>query len=82
MRIPDGENRFVISFCVIAYNEDKNIGRLLENLLQQTYPRELTEVVFVDSCSKDTTKQIMEKFREEHMNEYREELLKYGIIKL
>ena len=70
MRIPDGENRFVISFCVIAYNEDKNIGRLLENLLQQTYPRELTEVVFVDSCSKDTTKQIMEKFREEHMNEY------------
>ena len=64
------EKGFVISFCVIAYNEDRNIERLLDNLLQQTYPHDRIEVVFVDSGSSDRTKEIMETFRKEHEGEF------------
>ena len=66
------EKEFIISFCVIAYNEENNIERLLDNLLRQTYPRSLTDVVFVDSGSKDRTRQIMEKFRDDHQGEFYE----------
>ena len=49
-----------LSICVVALNEEKFLPRLLENLRDQTYPHQLTEVVLVDSGSSDGTKAIMQ----------------------
>ena len=60
-----------ITFGVIAYNEHAYLPDLLQNLLEQTYPKELIEVILVDGNSTDDTKQIMEDFRAAHLAEYR-----------
>ena len=52
----------VVSFVVVAYNAEKSIGSLFQCLQQQTYPKELIDVILVDSNSKDRTKAIMEDF--------------------
>jgi len=59
-----------VTIGVIAYNEHDYLPELLQNLLDQTYPKELIEVVLVDSISADDTKQIMENFQRKHSLEY------------
>lgn len=61
-----------VSLCVIALNEERFLPNLLQDLYSQTYPRALTQIVLVDSGSSDGTRQIMERFRGEHMGEYRD----------
>ena len=46
---------FTVSLCVVAFNEQELIGKLLDNFLGQTYPKSLTEIVLVDSASTDRT---------------------------
>lgn len=58
----------IVSICVIAYNEEKVLGRLLDNICEQTYPHCKIEVVLVDSASTDNTAQIMRDF----CNNYKE----------
>lgn len=53
-----------VSLCVIAYNEEKFLPNLLEDLAKQTYPHELIEIVLVDGNSSDQTKQVMMNFRD------------------
>lgn len=53
-----------VSLCVIALNEEKNIGRLLSDIAAQDYPHEDIEVLLVDGLSTDNTKAIMTDFRE------------------
>lgn len=64
-------NDFLVSLCTIAYNEQEYIGDLLNDFLSQTYPKDKTEIVLVDSASTDDTKGVFERFREEHIHEYR-----------
>ena len=59
-----------VTFGVIAYNEHKYLPELLQDLLVQSYPKDLTEVILVDGISTDDTKQIMESFCAEHQAEY------------
>lgn len=59
-----------VSLCVVALNEANFLPNLLQNLLEQTYPHDKTEIVLVDSGSTDSTKTIMESFAKEHENEY------------
>lgn len=54
-----------VSFCVIAYNEEKTIDSLFSDIRNQNYPHELMEVILVDGNSEDNTKNIMRKFSEE-----------------
>lgn len=54
-----------VSFCVIAYNEEKTIKSLLADIKSQDYPHELMEVVLIDSVSTDSTKKLMEEFSRE-----------------
>ena len=54
-----------LSICVVAYNEESFLPNLLQNICDQQYPHELTEVVLVDSCSTDGTKAIMQSFKKE-----------------
>ena len=42
-----------VTFGVIAYNEHRYLPDLLQDLLEQTYPKELIEVILVDGESTD-----------------------------
>jgi len=61
----DGLNTKV-SVIVPARNEEQNIGRLLSDLLSQTFPEQLLEIIIVDDNSSDNTVQIVEKFINHH----------------
>ncbi|MEE1054497.1 MAG: glycosyltransferase, partial [Acutalibacteraceae bacterium] len=54
----------IISFAVVAYNEEETLPRLLEDLRNQDYPHEKIEVLLIDSMSSDSTWQIMQDFSE------------------
>ena len=58
-------NSLRLSICVVALNEGKYLPNLLQNLRDQLYPHEQTEIVLVDSGSSDSTKEIMESFQRE-----------------
>lgn len=59
-----------VSLCIIAYNEEKVLPCLLEQVLTQSYPHNRTELVLVDSSSRDATKEIFQSFSKEHLGEY------------
>ena len=48
-----------LSICIIAYNEEQYLPRLLEDIKLQEYPHEYTEVVLIDGKSSDKTKEII-----------------------
>lgn len=54
-----------VSLCVIAYNEEKALVSLLEDIKAQDYPHEKMEIVLVDSMSTDKTAEIMGAFAKE-----------------
>lgn len=54
----------VVSFVVVAYNEERSLGKLLACLQRQTYPHQKIEVILVDSASTDRTKVLMTEFAE------------------
>ena len=57
----------LVSFCVIAYNEEKAIYSLFKDIVGQDYPHDKMEVVLVDAMSTDQTKQLMMDFsKKEH----------------
>ncbi len=51
-----------ITVLIPARNEEKNIGRLLDTLVAQTYPAALFEVVVIDDHSTDNTADIVRKY--------------------
>ncbi len=51
-----------ISVCIIAYNEEESLPGLLTDVVTQTYPHNLIEVVLVDAMSTDRTYAIMQEF--------------------
>ena len=51
-----------VSVGIVAYNEEKNLPRILEDLTRQTFPHDQMEVVLVDSRSEDGTRDLMKKF--------------------
>ncbi len=55
----------LVSFAIVAYNEEKNLPRLLEDLKLQDYPHNKIEVLLIDSMSTDCTREIMTEFAKE-----------------
>lgn len=53
----------IVSIAVVAYNEEKVLPRLLEDICNQDYPHEKIEVLLIDSMSTDGTYQIMKAFQ-------------------
>lgn len=54
-----------ISFCVIAYNEERALPSLFHDICNQDYPHEKVEIIFVNSMSTDSTRELMRKFADE-----------------
>lgn len=59
-----------VSVGIVAYNEEKNLPKILEDVVKQTYPHDQMEVVLVDSRSEDGTRDLMKKFAGEHEEEF------------
>lgn len=59
-----------VSVCVIAYNEQNTLSGILSDILYQTYPHSLTQIILVNSRSEDNTRKIMEQFAKSNSNEY------------
>ncbi|MBC8182017.1 glycosyltransferase [candidate division KSB1 bacterium] len=58
--------KFKVSVVVAARNEEKNIGNILGDLVNQTYSRDLYEVIIVNDGSEDTTSEIIERYVSQH----------------
>ena len=56
------EHKPFISVVIPAYNEEKAIGKKLENLLHSRYPKEKMEIVVVSDYSGDKTDEIVRSF--------------------
>lgn len=59
-----------VSICIIAYNEENTISGILSDILYQTYPHKLTQIILVNSRSEDNTRKIMEQFADSNYNDY------------
>lgn len=59
-----------ITIAVVAYNEEENLPKVLEEIKKQGYPHEKMEVVLVDSMSEDGTRGIMQEFAEQCEQEF------------
>ncbi len=59
-----------VSLCIIARNEEKAITGLLQQVKMQTYPKNKTEIVLVDSGSHDRTKTIFRSFSNDSKHSY------------
>jgi cellulose synthase/poly-beta-1,6-N-acetylglucosamine synthase-like glycosyltransferase len=51
-----------ISVIIPARNEEQNIGNIIEDLLQQSYPSHFFEIIIVDDHSTDKTAEIVKKY--------------------
>ena len=51
-----------VTFIIIARNSERDITGVLVDLRNQSYSKDLIEVILVDGCSNDKTRNIMEKF--------------------
>lgn len=52
----------LISLCIIAYNEERALVRLFDDIRAQDYPKENTQLVLVNDRSTDGTRRIMDEF--------------------
>lgn len=76
-----------ISVIIPARNEEENIGLLLQALQEQTYPKELFEVIVVDDHSTDSTVKVIQLFqsvkliqlKEDSINSYKKKAIETGI---
>ena len=55
-----------VSIIVLCRNEENFIGKCLNSIIANDYPKEKLEVLVVDGMSEDGTREIVEKHREEH----------------
>jgi glycosyltransferase involved in cell wall biosynthesis len=54
-----------ISLIITAYNEEKRIGRKIDNSLDLEYPRDKLEIIVVSDASTDATEAIVKTFAEQ-----------------
>lgn len=59
-----------VTLAVVAYNEEHYLPSLLQDIRQQSYPHKKTEILLVDSISRDGTRECMQQFQEKYKEEY------------
>lgn len=60
-------NEVFISVIIAARNEEENIGACLNSITNQTYPKNLFEIIIVDDHSSDTTASIANSFKNDNI---------------
>ena len=63
-----GEHSTYISVIIPARNEEENIGACLQSIINQSYPKNLFEVIVVDDFSTDRTAEIINSFLEKNVS--------------
>lgn len=53
-----------ITLIIPARNEEKNIGRCIDAIIAQTYPKQLLEIIVVNDQSEDNTASIVESYND------------------
>ena len=56
----------LVSAIVLCRNEEKFIGKCLDSIIANDYPKERLEVLVVDGMSEDRTREIVKKHKKEH----------------
>ena len=51
-----------ISVIIPAYDEEKRIANAIEAVLEQNYPKDKMEIIVVDDCSTDKTREVVSKY--------------------
>ncbi|MCK5044590.1 glycosyltransferase family 2 protein [Candidatus Parcubacteria bacterium] len=59
-------NSAVVSVIIPCRNEEKFIGKCLDSIIKQNYPKENLEVLVVDGMSQDKTRKIIIEFRKQY----------------
>lgn len=59
-----------VTVAIVAYNEEKYISNLLDDLLNQDYDKSKMEILLIDGCSTDETKRIMLEFANKNRSNY------------
>ncbi|MEI9943927.1 MAG: glycosyltransferase [Chitinophagaceae bacterium] len=83
----NGRSSIKISVIIPARNEEENIGKLLNALNEQTYPKESFEIIVVDDHSEDGTTNIVSTFprvklislKDDNINSYKKKAIETGI---
>lgn len=55
-----------ISIIIACRNEEKFIGKCLDSILSQDYPKEKLEIIVVDGLSEDKTREIVKEYTDTH----------------
>jgi cellulose synthase/poly-beta-1,6-N-acetylglucosamine synthase-like glycosyltransferase len=63
-----GEHSTFISVIIPARNEEENIGACLESITNQSYPKNLFEVIVIDDFSTDRTAEIIRSFADKNVS--------------
>ncbi|MBL4934996.1 glycosyltransferase family 2 protein [Clostridium sp. YIM B02515] len=58
----------IVSVVIPVFNEEKYIDSCIRSMINQDFPNELMEWIFVDGCSKDRTKSIVEEYKQNMPN--------------
>jgi len=62
----DKDKNIIVSVVMPVYNEGQYIDQCILSLLKQDYPLNSMEWIFVDGCSKDKTKAIIEEYKKKY----------------
>jgi len=66
----------LVSIAIVAYNGGDTLPSLLSDIVAQDYPKNLTEILLIDSMSSDNTESIMKEFAATHSEYFGIQLLK------
>jgi cellulose synthase/poly-beta-1,6-N-acetylglucosamine synthase-like glycosyltransferase len=62
----DAKYEPTISILIPAHDEERVIGRLLQRMVELTYPRGKMQIIVIDDASSDGTGQIAQKFSRQY----------------
>ncbi len=62
------KNLHKVSILCPVYNEEKYIDRCITSIIEQDYPQDSLEILFIDGRSSDRTREIIEQYAKEYNN--------------